>query len=512
MVNYKCNYCNYKTCNKADYNKHLKTKKHAKNATKEKESYKSENSLFQLIPKSSKKNQCEYCEKTYSTPYNLTKHLKKCKKVPYNSEFSTDTENSSKSTLKSYTSAKNELKNIKKVIKVTTKLTPEKNSTNKKDNSNENINQDNTSQTPHGHLTNIKSKKNRSKHISLQKSSDTPQLSSKTLNNSEDKSKFQCSFCDKKYTRKDNMKRHEDKCENTTLKKEQKNRDIMQDTSHRKYTDNTPIISKFLCQYCNCEYSRMDAMKRHEVKCSKRIDKIEEMKMKNNLKLAKNSVEHEREKAEFYKQQMIYYKYMFEQAGMVTQQVMSAFRYMVHNFGDAPELRPIGFEEIKKIGYYDTDNEIMDIIFSRYKNKVLHKFIGDILVKAYKKKDPKDQGLWATDSSRMTYAIKRLIDSSTSKWIVDKKGVDTTKLIIEPVLNKIKVLSTIYHEKECFDNPNTSADRIMMINEIYVLMVNDIDNKKIHDDVLKYISPYFRLEIDKTQKLEAPTLEMLMDA
>jgi hypothetical protein len=154
----------------------------------------------------------------------------------------------------------------------------------------------------------------------------------------------------------------------------------------------------------------------------------------------------------------------------------------------------------------------MDIIFSRYKNKVLHKFIGDILVKAYKKKDPKDQGLWATDSSRMTYAIKRLIDSNTSKWIVDKKGVDTTKLIIEPVLNKIKVLSTIYHEKECFDNPNASADRIMMINEIYVLMINDIDNKKIHNDVLKYISPYFRLEIDKTQKLEAPTLEMLMDA
>ena len=60
-----CKKCNYLTKNRYDYNKHLKTKKHA----------------IQKENQSAPTTECKRCNKYYSSVSNLWKHIKKCKQT-----------------------------------------------------------------------------------------------------------------------------------------------------------------------------------------------------------------------------------------------------------------------------------------------------------------------------------------------------------------------------------------------------------------------------------------------
>ena len=65
---YCCNYCDYKTAHKRDWNKHLKTSKHQKNL---KISFKISKNSQNLIL-------CNFCEKTYKHLSSYSRHKKKC--------------------------------------------------------------------------------------------------------------------------------------------------------------------------------------------------------------------------------------------------------------------------------------------------------------------------------------------------------------------------------------------------------------------------------------------------
>ena len=66
---FECKCCNYNTSNKKDYNKHLLTAKHKKEADG------SINKPLYYI--------CEFCEKSYRSRGSFWKHQQKCDKVPY---------------------------------------------------------------------------------------------------------------------------------------------------------------------------------------------------------------------------------------------------------------------------------------------------------------------------------------------------------------------------------------------------------------------------------------------
>ena len=69
---FECKCCNYNTSNKKDYNKHLLTAKHKKEADG------SINKPLYYI--------CEFCEKQYKSRGSYWKHQQKCSKVPYTQE------------------------------------------------------------------------------------------------------------------------------------------------------------------------------------------------------------------------------------------------------------------------------------------------------------------------------------------------------------------------------------------------------------------------------------------
>ena len=84
MVEYECVLCSYKTIIKTQYDKHMKTKKHLANEKIHKTEKKIIESKMNPIEsklnpiESTKKFECLYCHKFYSTNSNLHKHIKKC--------------------------------------------------------------------------------------------------------------------------------------------------------------------------------------------------------------------------------------------------------------------------------------------------------------------------------------------------------------------------------------------------------------------------------------------------
>lgn len=88
MVLYTCEYCNFSSPLKNNYNRHLKTTKHKNSITKHATSNKppENNSLSFLNSSISLKNpqfslifECPYCEKEYNRKDNLKRHLRSCK-------------------------------------------------------------------------------------------------------------------------------------------------------------------------------------------------------------------------------------------------------------------------------------------------------------------------------------------------------------------------------------------------------------------------------------------------
>ncbi len=74
---FECKCCNYNTSNKKDYNKHLLTAKHKKEADG------SINKPRYYI--------CEFCEKQYKSRGSFWKHQQKCDRVPYTQEILPET-------------------------------------------------------------------------------------------------------------------------------------------------------------------------------------------------------------------------------------------------------------------------------------------------------------------------------------------------------------------------------------------------------------------------------------
>jgi hypothetical protein len=109
----------------------------------------------------------------------------------------------------------------------------------------------------------------------------------------------------------------------------------------------------------------------------------------------------------------------------------------------------------------------------------------------------------------MTFILKQAVkNTKNGKWITDKNGVDITKLIIEPLVEKVIEILKDY-VKECdkdmknlgnFDYEEEMIARKTLLqmqraNEIIMA----IKLKKVSLEILKYIAPHFNLKIDQIE-------------
>jgi hypothetical protein len=299
-------------------------------------------------------------------------------------------------------------------------------------------------------------------------------------------------------------------------------------------------LHNFLCKLCKKKYStKMDFLE-HQANCSRRknVENVENVdiesiegddytsietnkdvlitpqnalkieKYKNKLIQKNIIISSKDELLEHYKQELNYMRGMLDTAGGMANKAVGSLTHIVNNYENAPPLEKAKISHVLKIkninNSYKNKKEkemmIIEQVFSEYNHGTIGQYIGDIIISMYKKKDPELQSMWATDTSRLTYLIKKQ-ENKNSRWVVDKKGVETMKYVIDPIIQKIKELARMYLDNnppiKYDDISSIDMEKIATIEKTYMSLINDIDDRKIHQKVLKYISSHFYFDKSK---------------
>jgi len=184
-----------------------------------------------------------------------------------------------------------------------------------------------------------------------------------------------------------------------------------------------------------------------------------------------------------------------------TNKSMSAIKYLSKYRTTAPVMKPLKGRELTKMITYKGSKyyTLADIVVHNYKHKTLHKFLGDMIIDKYKTDEPDDQSVWLSDLSRLSFIIRELKDGNP-EWVTDKSGIKLTKLIISPMMKKVKemLLENISdinnkNNEEEVDDVEIKENVQMMekTNEI----IRDINMNKFDASILKHIAPDFNLDI-----------------
>ena len=263
--------------------------------------------------------------------------------------------------------------------------------------------------------------------------------------------------------------------------------------------------NKNLCKYCDRLFSRPDTLSKHINTCKNKQkeensskDQIKELNAQ--LELFKTKNEHYMEENNHYKaeikhqlEETNYYKQLLREAGGLVKKSVSSLTYIVDNYENAPALQTISLDEFKNLK--DNEKKIVEEILSAYKHKTLDKYLGNYIIKLYKKDDPKVQSIWNTDDSRLTYLIKELLSNQSSNWIIDKKGIKTKEYLIDPLLDCIKKLLISYQQNLIIPNLKQNSVEVEFIlenNKKIRELVDDIDDGVISKDILKHISTHLK--------------------
>lgn len=174
---------------------------------------------------------------------------------------------------------------------------------------------------------------------------------------------------------------------------------------------------------------------------------------------------------------------------------MSTLSYLIKNYNNVPLLKKL--EEYDAIKYDYDDDKFIEVIIYEHKNKHLDAYIGNFIVESYKKEDPSEQSIWNSDTSRLTYLIKFILENNEIDWQVDKKGVKTNECIIVPVLDHINDCLSTYLLKPSVDFCMNSSHRELTEyknNVNYIMEIRkSIETQTLNNNILKYIAPHFYL-------------------
>ena len=325
---------------------------------------------------------------------------------------------------------------------------------------------------------------------------------------------------------------------------------------------NSDSLYNYMCQYCNNNYSSSANLSRHKATCNSKNFFINELRNKINdlqqlinqkdekinfmtnqkdetIIILKNEIEHLKKqqnevinqkdeiinilKAEIkhfkdreddannvLKNEVDHLKYIVNNTGSIIKTSMSALAFVMKNYNQAPPLTPI--TDFSELGYENDNVAFVENLMHKFNNNKLRDYIGDFIIKEYKKDEARFQSMWNSDMTRLNYLIRgshtkhqkdilREGSFSTTKsdnvdWHVDKKGICVIEYIIQPILNHIeKQISQYLAEYDInYNNDTASVAEIKMKKMQNVTdMLYYIENKSIYEEILRYISPSFYL-------------------
>lgn len=183
---------------------------------------------------------------------------------------------------------------------------------------------------------------------------------------------------------------------------------------------------------------------------------------------------------------------------------VSVLTYIMANFRNAPELKPIRNLSAMTIDF-DSNTDFVENVISLFKNKKLISNIGDFIVDIYQKEDSQKQSLWNSDVSRVSYYISEELKKNETTWTADKNGVKVGKLIIRPALDRMKKLLQTYTQEGATEilkggisdqRQNHILNNQQSANEI----IKIINNRTLEQAIVKYIAPELYLNSNRRLK------------
>ncbi|AYV81299.1 MAG: hypothetical protein Harvfovirus26_7 [Harvfovirus sp.] len=171
---------------------------------------------------------------------------------------------------------------------------------------------------------------------------------------------------------------------------------------------------------------------------------------------------------------------------------MSKVKYLQKFCGMCPAIQKI----IEPIGLEEKEEDIIINSLNNHEMDAFDQYIGDFLIKKYKKEDLRTQPLWCTDVSRITYNIRQEIGDNIY-WYNDEKGLKTRQQLIDPTLSYIRNILQKYvlAQQEIFkmeinqDEKLTMRKKITSANDLLKDLRNHMGSK-----ILKYIMLHFKLD------------------
>lgn len=195
-------------------------------------------------------------------------------------------------------------------------------------------------------------------------------------------------------------------------------------------------------------------------------------------------------------------KHMINSAGGMIKKSMNTLNYLLLNYKNAPHITELDdYSIISK-----SINDLIKNLIYHYNKNLLNKYIGDFIVRQYKKEEPEAQSLWSSDTDRLNYFICEFIKEQNIKnkvkvnnktqWILDKKGIKMTNYIIKSLLNYIMSINSEYINQRNNEIKTLREDNEQNINKLkemqtLALINTDIKNNKLSSEINKYIAPFF---------------------
>ena len=258
-------------------------------------------------------------------------------------------------------------------------------------------------------------------------------------------------------------------------------------------------LYKYECKYCNKKFKDKSSMYRHvRIYCStitnNKINKDFEIielkeqvnKLVDTLKITADSANKNADTANI--------------ATKSTRKTISAMHYATKNFNEAPTIKLLEKDvAIGLLTHTETEKRsVGDWLVFYHEKHTIHEFIGDMIVRAYKKEDPEEQTFWATDTSRLSFIVMQLFeDSGDGEWVSDRSGTKIKKLIINPLLKQIKIKLMEYQKKcneQLVKNSDSLIEHVKRDTCICEIIYN-INEKVLDKYILRYIAPHFGINL-----------------
>ena len=226
-----------------------------------------------------------------------------------------------------------------------------------------------------------------------------------------------------------------------------------------------------------------------------------------------------KQKSEIHEKDKIFAQDIAKTTAKTTETAVNGLTYAKEHYSNAPELKKLDLDSCDEL--CENDRLIERLLFYSDKGKIAD-YLGDFIIKFYKKNDPNDQSLWTTDLSRLTFIVRQILKKKAD-WKYDKKGIKVCKIIINPLLENIKSILKKYindiddeitgknkdHFSEDEDGYESEGDyerhknppeldnndKLKLVNsqKTAVQIITDIDNKSLAKNIVKYISPHLSI-------------------